>query len=240
MRYKIAICDDSRDDQTYVMGVLKSWAEMTGRRTEIHTFISAEQFLFQYAEEQDFDILILDIEMGKMNGVDLAKKLRKENSALQIIFVTGFPDHMAEGYEVDAVHYLLKPLERDRFFKAMEKAVSHLEQTDSFILLQNHGDTVKIAVNDICFVEVFSHSCVLHTVDEQMEYRTAISKLEDELGEQFVRVHRSFLVNLEHVRRIAKTEIILDNGEAVPLSRRKYFEVNRAFIDHFKGKLEIK
>lgn len=240
MRLKVAVCDDSRTDQEYVSGLLRSFAEATGRDIEIYTFLSAEEFLFRYAEEKDFQILILDIEMGNMNGVELAGKLRKDNHDLQILFVTGFPDFMAEGYEVDAIHYLLKPVTQERFFRAMEKAAERLKQAQPVLLLQENGETMRIVVNSIYFVEVFSHSCVLHTTDGNVECRTAISRLESELGSQFIRVHRAFLVNIEYMKRIAKTEILLENGETVPLARRKYSEVNLAFINYFGGRLGIK
>lgn len=235
---KVAICDDNKIDQDYVISLLRTWAQLTDRKLELYTFTSAEQFLFQYAEEKDYKILILDIEMGKMNGVALAKELRKENQELQIIFVTGFPDFIAEGYEVDAIHYLMKPLEQGKFLKAMEKAVTHLKHVEPVILLQESGEAMRIATKNILYVEVFSHSCVLHTTEEHVEYKISISKLEKELGEQFVRVHRSYLVNIEWIKRIAKTEVILENGDTVPLSRRKYNEVNLAFIDYFKRRLE--
>ena len=95
MGLKIAVCDDDKNDQDYVIKLIREWASSTDRKIDIKTFISAEQFLFQYSEEKDFQILILDIEMGKMNGVELAKELRKANGDLQIVFVTGFPDFIS-------------------------------------------------------------------------------------------------------------------------------------------------
>ena len=93
---------------------------------------------------------------------------------------------------------------------------------------------LRLPVNKIIYVEVFSHSCVLHMTDETVETRTSISKLESELGMEFIRVHRSFLVHLSYIKKIVKAEIFLENGETVPLARRKYAEVNLAFI-HFYG-----
>ena len=94
----------------------------------------------------------------------------------------------------------------------------------------------RIALRSSYYVEVFSHSCILHTTDGNIEYKISISSLEKELGDGFVRVHRSCLVNIDRIKKIVKTEGLLDNGETVPLSRRKYNEVNLAFIEHFRGK----
>lgn len=237
MKYKIAVCDDSNVDQDYVIGFLNTWARLNDRSIEIHAFISAEEFLFQYADEKDYHVLILDIEMGKMNGVELAREIRLGNSELQIVFVTGFPDFIAEGYDVDAIHYLMKPLERDRFYKAMDKAIERIRLVEPYIILQEKGETLRLNLRNILYVEVFSHSCVIHTTGGSIEQKVSITELEKRFGEQFVRVHRSYLVNLERVKRIGKTEIVLENDEIVPLSRRKYNEVNLAFIRYFKGKI---
>lgn len=237
MKYKIAVCDDNETDQAYVIGFLNTWAQQNNRATEVHSFASAEQFLFQYADEKDYHVLILDIEMGKMNGVELARELRMGNSELQIVFVTGFPDFIAEGYDVDAIHYLMKPLERDRFYKAMDKAIERIRLVEPYIILQEKGETLRLNLRNILYVEVFSHSCVIHTTSGLIEQKVSITKLEESFGEQFVRVHRSYLVNLERVKQIGKTEIVLENDEIVPLSRRKYNEVNLAFIRYFKGKI---
>lgn len=234
MNLKVAVCDDNETDLKYMIQCLNDWSHTANRVLEIHTFLSAEQFLFRYDEEKDFQILILDIEMGKMNGVKLAKKIREVNQNIQILFVTGYPDYMAEGYEVDALHYLMKPVSQEKLVKVMEKAAGNLKSQEKYILLQGNGEMLRLPVNKIIYVEVFSHSCVLHMTDETVETRTSISKLESELGMEFIRVHRSFLVHLSYIKKIVKAEIFLENGETVPLARRKYAEVNLAFI-HFYG-----
>lgn len=235
MKLKIAVCDDNKADQDYVISSLRRWAEETNRIIEIHTFLSAEQFLFQYEEEKDFHILVLDIEMQRMNGVELAKKLRLDNRQLQILFVTGYPDFMAEGYEVDALHYLIKPVDPRKLFRVLEKAADNLTKTEKVLLLQDNGELRRLIIRNILFVEVFSHSCTLHTTEGIIETRISIGELGNRLGEAFIRVHRSYLVNLGQIKRIAKTDIFLEDGSTVPLARRKYTEVNLAFIRYFGG-----
>ncbi len=235
MKLKIAVCDDNKTDQDYVIGLLRKWAEGNNRIIEIRTFLSAEEFLFQYAEEKDFHILVLDIEMEKMNGVELAKKMREDNRDIQILFVTGFPDYIAEGYEVDALHYLMKPVTQEKIFSVLNKAVGNLKRVENHLFLQVNGEMIKFITDNIFYVEVFSHSCILHTTEGNVESKISISELENKLGDEFIRVHRSYLVNLEQIKKIAKTEIFLEDGSVVPLSRRKYTDVNMAFIRHFGG-----
>lgn len=240
MKIKVAICDDSREDREYITGLLNRWASETNRCLVIQSFLSAEQFLFQYEDEKDFQILLLDIEMGKMNGVELARKIRELNRDIQIVFTTGYPDFIAEGYEVDALHYLMKPISEEKLVKVMEKAAANLRKAEKYILLQDNGEVLKVAADAIIYIEVFSHSCVIHTKEGNVETRTAISKMENELGTGFVRAHRSYLVNLEHIRKIGKAEIELENGETVPLARRKYVEVNLAFVSFYGERQEIR
>lgn len=97
MKLKIAVCDDNKLDQDYVIKLLQEYANENGVILEIQAFISAEQFLFQYVDEKDYQILVLDIEMEKVNGVELAKKLREDNKEIQIFFVTRFSDYISEG-----------------------------------------------------------------------------------------------------------------------------------------------
>ena len=100
MKYKIAICDDADADRQYVLNMVRAWAASAGHAVHADTFPTAENFLFHYAEESDYDILLLDIEMGAMDGVTLAKQLRRDNDTVQIIFITGYSDYISEGYEI--------------------------------------------------------------------------------------------------------------------------------------------
>ena len=107
MLCRVAICDDNPTDLNYVQTMLKSWADNRQVDLLVEQFPSAEAFLFRYEEEKAFDILLLDIEMGKMDGVTMAKKIRAGNETVQIVFITGYSDYIAEGYEVEALHYLM-------------------------------------------------------------------------------------------------------------------------------------
>lgn len=112
MNYNIAICDDNTADRKYISDMVFEWAHGTGNTINVVMFESAENFMFCYADRNDYDILLLDVEMGEMNGVDMAKKLRRQDAAVQIVFITGYSDYIAEGYDVAALHYLMKPVKK--------------------------------------------------------------------------------------------------------------------------------
>lgn len=235
MNYKIAICDDSTADQNYIMDMTRCWAAEGRYVLHIDTFVSAESFLFHYSEHKDYDILLLDIEMEGMDGISLAKKLRQENDQVQIVFVTGFPDFMAQGYEVSALHYLLKPLEEETLCRVLDRAAANLKKADRSVIFTVDGEALRLDVREIMSAEALAHFCRINTLRGQFEVRQNFSELAEKLGEGFIRTHRSYLVQVACIRRISKTEVILDNWEKVPLSRSNYHAVNQAFIRHFEG-----
>ena len=238
MGYRIAICDDRAEDGAYVQKLVEQWAEMRKIVPQMFVFSSAEQFLFRYAEDKEFDILLLDIEMGGMNGVELAKQIRKENNTVQMIFITGFPEFLAEGYEVSALHYLMKPVREDKLFAVMEKAAQNCLKTERYLLVTVDKTLTRIPVNSIMYAETFAHYVMLVTAEREYQIRENTSVLAQKLGDEFVRSHRSYLVNLRHVHSISRTEVMLDNGKQIPLSRSNYPKTNQAFIMYYKGQYD--
>ncbi len=127
MKYKIAVCDDQTPHRELLCRLVSSWAEKNGALTELRSYCAAAPFLFDYEQEKDFDLLLLDIEMPGVSGVELAKTVRKDNSAVQIVFVTGYDDYFSDGFDVSALHYLLKPINYQDGKAALQKARNKLE-----------------------------------------------------------------------------------------------------------------
>ncbi|MEA4822835.1 MAG: LytTR family DNA-binding domain-containing protein [Clostridiaceae bacterium] len=235
MLYRIAICDDNAEVLAYLSSLAKKWADLCDNRVLINTYQSAEAFLFQYAEDPSYDILLLDIEMGAMNGVELARKLRRDNSTVQIVFITGFPDFIAEGYEVSALHYLLKPVVFGKLCDVLSRAAARLGQAERSILLKADGESHRIREGDIISVEAFAHTCRVTTITSAFDVQMSISDIEIQMGTAFIRCHRSYIVGVQHIRSITRTEITLDSGDKLPLSRSRYAAVNQAFIRFYRG-----
>lgn len=142
MAYRIAVCDDSAADREYTAGLVRAWAAETDNQVSISLFSSGENFLFRAEDEGSFDILLLDIEMGAMDGVTLAKKLRQKNETLQIVFITGYSDYIAEGYEVSALHYLMKPVKKEKLFSVLNRAAEKLRRDENMLHLEA-GDSLS-------------------------------------------------------------------------------------------------
>ena len=225
--YKIAICDDSQADTEYLTTLVKEWAK--DRTAIIKTFPSAEAFLFNYAEEKDFDILLLDIEMGKMDGVTMAKAIRQDNESVQIVFITGYSEYIADGYDVAALHYLIKPVKTEQLLSVLDRAAERLKKNEKELLLKTADETVVMPVREIRYLDVQQNYVTVHGKTDVTVKRT-LGEFEKELDERFFRLGRSYIVNLTRVRRISKTEVILTDGSAIPLPRGQYDALNRAII----------
>ena len=235
MAYRVAIVDDSISDAEFVQGVLNSWADQRYADIRVEVFPSAEAFLFRYAEDKDWDILLLDIEMGAMDGVSLAKKIRQDNETVQIVFITGFADYISEGYDVAALHYLMKPVKQDKLFAVLNRAVAAMQKTERVILLPIGGEMLRVPVSQVQYVEAFSHTVAIITETDTIQVKMPISEVEKMLGAGFVRCHRSYLVGLKHIARLSKTEVVLDSGKSLPLSRGAAPLVHKAFVSYYTG-----
>ncbi|QHW29774.1 response regulator transcription factor [Paenibacillus rhizovicinus] len=143
---------------------------MNNHTVTIHTFASAEAFLFYYADNKAIDILLLDIEMGAMNGIELAHRIRQDNEAIQMIFVTGYSDFIAHGYEVSALHYLMKPLGDTKLFDVLDKATRFANKTEKTILLTIGGESMRLPAKDILYVEAFAHTVVIVTQSGRIDH----------------------------------------------------------------------
>lgn len=230
MNYKIAVCDDSDTDRKYVQALVEQWADSAGHTVNISDFPSAESFLFQYADSSDFDILLLDIEMGEMDGVTMAKELRRSNDAVQIVFITGYSDYISEGYEVSALHYLMKPVSANKLFAVLDRAAEKLRKNERMLTLDVSGETVRVPISKIRYAQVHGNYVTVYAKEEYV-IKMTLGELFGKLDENFYRVGRSAIVNLGFISRVTKADIALNDGSVIQLPRGAYDGVNRAIIE---------
>ncbi|MDE7284837.1 MAG: LytTR family DNA-binding domain-containing protein, partial [Lachnospiraceae bacterium] len=131
---KIAIVDDEKREQEIIAKYIGEWAEAKKELVEFFYFDSSEGFLFSWEDNKDYALLVLDIEMGEISGLELAKKIRIEDKSIPIIFVTGYDEYMQYGYDVSALHYLIKPVNKEKLFQALNKLSEKEENVNSLIL----------------------------------------------------------------------------------------------------------
>jgi DNA-binding LytR/AlgR family response regulator len=233
---KLIICEDEPAIAEQITGLVQGWASCRGKAVRIARFKSAEAFLFAYEDDKSVDLILLDIQMGGMDGMALARKIREDNDRVQIIFVTGISDYVAEGYDVSAAHYLLKPVKEEKLYSALDKAVARISLPKRIITIDTAEGIVLVAVDDIVYIESLDHELIIHLRKNDVSCKMPLYKMEEALSdERFVKAHRSYLVNLAFVKRISRTDVILDDGTALPLSRRLYKDINRLLMKYVTG-----
>lgn len=233
MKLKIAICDDEQSQLDYLCTLVGSWSREKGHLSDVMTFPSAEAFLFEYSENKSFDILLLDIEMQGENGLSLARRIRPENERIQIVFITGYPDYMGEGYEVSALHYLMKPVSKEKLGSVLNRAVEKLGKAEGRLTVSFDRQTEYIPFSDIIYLEAQMNYTVVHTKHGDIKTKTPLSDMAKQLDDGFFRCQRSFVINLAQVQKIRSDSVLLKNGVAVPISRGMSEAIGKAIISHF-------
>lgn len=233
MEIRTAICDDLPTDREIVCSYLNRWAKERGNSAAISMFSSAESFLFQFDDNKAYDLLLLDIEMNELSGVELAKRIREVNREVQIIFISGYNEYISDGYEVEALNYILKPVNYEKLAAVLDKAADKIKKNERAIFFELNDGMVRVPLYEIVYIEVRANYITVHTPKEEFSIKTTLSKIEKELDSRFFRTNRSYLVNLRYVRRTSKTDVTLLDGTTVPLSRGLYEPLNQAFIRNF-------
>ena len=235
MDYSIAIVDDVLQDREYIAGLVYLWAQEKGHTVTLKTFPSSEAFLFAREESKKTEMLLLDIEMGAMNGVELAKELRQvqKDTMLQLVFITGFPDFIAEGDEVDALHYLIKPVVPAKLFSVLDKAVTNLAKVEKHLRVTYDRRMDFIPLSKIYYIEAQRQYVLIHAEDGEYRMKTSLAETKGALDEYFFQCQRSFLVNLRYVAQVKNNCVILKNGIEVPIGRGMAEKVGKEIIKLF-------
>ena len=235
MDYSIAIVDDVLQDREYIAGLVYLWAQEKGHTVTLKTFPSSEAFLFAREESKKTEMLLLDIEMGAMNGVELAKELRQvqKDTMLQLVFITGFPDFIAEGYEVDALHYLIKPVVPAKLFSVLDKAVTNLAKVEKHLRVTYDRRMDFIPLSKIYYIEAQRQYVLIHAEDGEYRMKTSLAETKGALDEYFFQCQRSVLVNLRYVAQVKNNCVILKNGIEVPIGRGMAEKVGKEIIKLF-------
>ena len=189
---------------------------------ELIEFESAEEALSQDILSQEVDIFLLDIQMDKLTGMDLAKMIRQNNDTSEIIFVTSLVDYIQEGYIVRAYRYLLKPINYKDLRKHLLSCISDIKsKKNNFMLIENKGAMYKIPIDRILYIEVIKKELTIYTLNETYHTKSSMDKIEKNLYEyNFYRCHKSYLINMQHIEVIHKNTVQIGNVE-IPVSKHR-------------------
>ncbi|MDE6212031.1 MAG: LytTR family DNA-binding domain-containing protein [Lachnospiraceae bacterium] len=235
---RIAICDDELFFREKIQKLLEEYLEKRELPYELHSFLSGEAFLEQCENNVKFDIVFLDISMEEIDGIQTAKRIRTFHTDTYIVFVTAFMDYALEGYKVNAVRYLMK----DTLAPAIEECMTAILQKMqvahmTFPFLEGEK---KLYTDNILYVESRGHKSIFHYMEEKTVTYQIYEKLDNVERKlescHFLRIHKSFLVNMKHIRKVSNYTAYLDTGEKLPIPRLRFQTVKETFVD-YKGAL---
>lgn len=231
---RIAIVDDEKIERERLTQYVRQFSEESGIEMETAAFSSGDAFMEHY--QKVYDIIIFDIDMPGTNGIDTARRLRKIDTSVTIIFVTNIAQYAINGYEVDAVDYIIKPILYYDFSMKFHRTVAKAAQKKEHVIQVETTEGVRrLRVDAIVYVEVLSHYLYIHTETAEYRCRGSMAEIEQELaGYGFVRIHRSYLVGLKYVEKILSKEVTV-NGQVLPVGRGYKEEVKTAYMKYIRG-----
>ena len=190
------------------------------------------------------DVVFSDIELQGCSGLELAVRIKRLVPQTKIIFVTGYREYMEAAFDVQAFHYLVKPIDREKFVQVLEKACREAEflhqQGEDYVLLKARGqggdmESRKVFLRDIRFVESNNKNVIFHTEGGSFPAQGTMEDFEERLGAGFYRCHRCYLVNLACITAYSQREIKVTGGETVMLAHKKYGAFVKAYLRYAKG-----
>lgn len=232
----IAICDDSKQERQILAALFKRYQELHATPLQIHIFQNGFSLLDAIDQGKRFDITILDILMPGENGIEIARNIRASGTDTEIIFLTSSPEYAEDSYEVKAQNYLLKPVTEEKFFASIDSILAELDEKDtaSFIIYTTEKQYSRIRVSSLVYGEVTHRTITLHLADQTMisavmtftEFQDILKAYPD-----FIYPHRSYAVNMNYIQYVTKSDIILTDGQKIPLSRNNYTKISEQFLN---------
>lgn len=226
---RVAIVDDDEKYATKLKGMLTSYGREKGEEFCVSTYTNGLNFIGEYTAE--YDMVLMDIDMPHLDGMETAKLLRKMDSRVAVMFVTNLANYAIKGYEVDAVDFIIKPIDEQMFYSKLNRILPKIQRSESepFVMVTTRLGCVKVYLSEIYYVTVQGRYVLLHTQKGNMEMHVSMKELEKMLERyHFVRGDNSSMVNLMYVTAVTNDGALV-NGELIPASRNR----RKALLDAF-------
>lgn len=239
MLVNIAIVEDTHEDLEELKALLNRYGKEYDVAFKIDEFSDSYSFLDLYTPT--YDIIFLDIELGKENGIDTARKLRTKDSDVLIIFETNIAKFALKGYEVEALDYMLKPISYSALSMRLTKAMSIIKKNklEGEITIKRSGGVRRVQISKILYLESKGHSIIFHMMNADFEVRDSLNNLEKILPKgEFARCNNCYLVHLPMIVGIEKDECLI-GGERLQISRPKKKAFTNAFMEYLLNKGRI-
>ena len=233
---QIAICDDEKIILNEVAFMIGDIIAEYGYNVKTFSFSSGDELLKTIEEENIlYQIYILDINLCDINGIEIAKRIRNIDKNAIIIFLTSHQEWMPEAFEVQAFHYILKPIERKKIEELMKKCLSYINDRKILYYFKQGNKLFSVPCNEIYYFESEKRKVKVITASSNYDYYDTISNIQKKLGEEiFVRTHTSYLINMDYIRKFDGKFIYLNNGLGLPVSKTYIESFNKNFIEYLK------
>ncbi len=231
---RIAICDDEKHMSDHIRSFVSDFFRKKNREISLRMFSSGEELLSYNGQ---IDILFLDIQMKDMDGMETARKLRANQFRGFLVFITVLREMVFQSFEVQAYDYLVKPVDKNQFEKTMERLYASMQNASEDSLLVQKGYEGRIIPKDgIVFCEIIDRKIYLNLASgEVVDYYERIENLETKLDNRFYRCHRSYLINLKHLKGYKNGTAYMDNGKEIPVSRLRSREFSGVVLQYMKN-----
>lgn len=227
----VLICDDDRDSRMRIHEKTYGVFKKVQIKFQAHLFSQACEVPDESLAQCDIALLDVDMDGQAQNGIELARRLRTINSRAVILFITNFIEYAPEGYEVQAFRYILKRDLDAVLCRYLMQAIEQLSENCEVLQLQNRGELLALPVDSILYLEVLGHSVSVVTGEKVYTVNGTLSGFEQQLDRHgFLRVHKSYLVNMRHIRKFQCRELTLDNGSILRVSEKSYAEQKRKYL----------
>ena len=228
----IAICDDLEAERVSLARMVQTYAREHGLSVRLRFFSSGESLLAALAGPDPIQLLFLDIYMPGLSGLETARRIRASGSQVSIIFATTSQDHGLESFEVQASDYLVKPFREDDVSACLDWYFSHIPEPLRLLSVYSDGEWQQVPLASISYVDVYGHQSRIHTPRGAITARRGLDDLEAAINSRdFLRCHRSFLVNLDHVEGLEGSDFRLKDGTRIPISSANAARIRSQFID---------
>ncbi len=228
---RVAICDDEKPMQTILENLLDEFGRLRNIDISIDKFDNGHDLL-RVLNEKEYEIVFMDHQMQDIDGMETSRLIRSRNTDCVIIFVSAFPEVAVNSYEVNAFRFIVKPINKEKLFKAIDDHLRSIDYDNLLILNTNDGKW-KIKMSDIIYAEAKGKHTIVRTVQKSFEINIHMKKIEDKLpSEKFCRCQRAYIAGFAHINNHTNTEIIFDNGERAQIGKAYYSKFKNAFQEY--------
>lgn len=233
----IAICEDDLNQQQIIKALLTEIGYNDSFK--IHIFGSGEDFIKSYEDGNRYSIILLDMQMNDLNGIQTAKVIKQYDSDCLFIIITSIIEYAVDGYSIGAYDFILKPIDKDKFHSVINSAVREWQNNMRRVyIIKSRERLSSIRLSEISYIESYKNKVIIHTNEESYIDNISIMNMEKKLANDgFSRISRYYIVNISHVKEIGVNTVILSNGKELIFSEKYRDGIKKVYLNYMMGDL---